>query len=297
LIYPISGMWKWGGGWLAQLEFVDFAGSVVVHAVGGIAGLAGAIALGPRIGKFVNGKAQAMPGHNIPFAALGVFILWIGWFGFNPGSQLAFAGKVNTDVVMLIAVNTTLSAATGALAAMIMSWVLFKKPDLTMALNGALAGLVGITANCHCVTNNESLLIGAVSGVLVVLGVILLDKVKVDDPVGAFPVHGICGIWGGIATGIFGDGASLAPQLIGTFSIAAWALGSSLALFFGLKAIGLLRVPAEEEIAGLDISEHGMFAYPQQVVALESTPGLPSPLAPSGVGIAMPAAKPSTEAV
>ena len=187
---------------------------------------------------------------------------------------------------------------------MILSWVLFKKPDLTMALNGALAGLVGITANCHTVTNPEALLIGAVAGGIVVGGIILLDKLQIDDPVGAFPVHGMCGLWGGIATGIFGDlaegvtrGGFIQIQLIGTFTIAAWALGTSLAMFYGLKAIGLLRVPAEEEIAGLDITEHGMYAYPQQVVALESFPTSMSYSATPTHGSTVAAGKPSTEAV
>ncbi|MDX1948430.1 MAG: ammonium transporter [Pirellulaceae bacterium] len=308
VVYPISGMWMWGGGWLYTMGFKDFAGSVVVHTVGGMAGLAGAIALGPRIGKFVNGKPMAMPGHNLPFAALGVFILLIGWYGFNPGSQLAFTGAINTDTVSLVAVNTTLAACTGSFMGMVTSWVLFKKPDLTMALNGGLAGLVGITANCNIVTNGSSLVIGAIAGVLVVLAVIALDKVKVDDPVGAFPVHGVCGMWGGIASGLFYDpklmetamlaGAgpmSLTTQVIGTLAIGGWSLGLSLGLFFALKALGLLRVHAEEEIAGLDISEHGMYAYPQQLVALESTPGM-SGAVPS-MGEPLTAGKPSTEAV
>jgi Amt family ammonium transporter len=298
LIYPVSGMWKWGGGWLAQMEFVDFAGSIVVHAVGGFAGLAGAIALGPRIGRFVNGKSIPMPGHNIPMAALGVFILWIGWYGFNPGSQLAFTGKANTDLVMLIAVNTTLAAATGAFAAMVLSWVLFKKPDLTMALNGALGGLVGVTANCHAVSNMEALLfIGPIAGVLVTFAIVALDKLQVDDPVGAFPVHGVCGVWGGIATGLFGTDCALLPQLIGTGAIVAWALSASLIMFFALKAFGMLRVNAEEELAGLDISEHGMYAYPQQQVALETYSGGTAIGSTFGHGSAMPAGKPSTEAV
>jgi ammonium transporter, Amt family len=279
VVYPVSGMWMWGEGWLWDMGFRDFAGSVVVHTVGGMAGLAGAIALGPRLGRFVDGKPMAMPGHNIPFAALGVFVLLIGWYGFNPGSQLAFAGKANTDAMMIVAVNTTLAACTGAFAAMIFSWAVFKKPDLTFALNGGLAGLVGITANCNGVTNTESLIIGAVAGVLVCLGCMLLDKLQIDDPVGAFPVHGLCGMWGGIATGIFaapdsfgaaGTSVTLTTQIIGTLAIGGWSLGVSLALFFALKAMGLLRVHAEEEIAGLDISEHGMYAYPQQVVALDS---------------------------
>jgi Amt family ammonium transporter len=294
LIYPISGMWQWGGGWLFQMGFVDFAGSIVVHAVGGFAGLAGAIALGPRIGRFVNGKSMPMPGHNIPFAALGVFVLWVGWYGFNPGSQLAFMGQANVDAVVKIATNTTLAAATGAIGAMVLSWVLFKKPDLTMALNGALGGLVGITANCHAVTNPEALLIGAVAGAVVTLAVVALDKLHIDDPVGAFPVHGACGVWGGIATGLFGDGASLVPQLVGTLAICGWALAASLVLFFGLKAAGLLRVDAEEELAGLDISEHGMYAYPPQLVV--DTHGGLTASAPAPAP-ALAHAKPSTEAV
>jgi ammonium transporter, Amt family len=306
LIYPISGMWMWGYGWLFDMGFKDFAGSTVVHLVGGMAGLAGAIALGPRIGKFVNGKAMPMPGHNLPYAALGVFILVIGWYGFNPGSQLAFTGQANTDVIMLVAVNTTLAACTGAVAAMIFSWVVFKKPDLTFALNGGLAGLVGITANCHCVTNMSALTIGAIAGVIVCLGVMLLDKLQIDDPVGAFPVHGLCGAWGGIATGIFGipemaafnpeAGLSLTTQLIGTLAIGGWALAASLVMFFGLKAIGQLRVPAEEEIAGLDITEHGMYAYPPQLVV--DFPGTATTAGGPGYSPAMAGhAKPSTEAV
>lgn len=305
LIYPISGMWMWGYGWLYDLGFKDFAGSTVVHLVGGMAGLAGAIALGPRIGKFVNGKPMPMPGHNLPFAALGVFILMIGWYGFNPGSQLAFTGKMNTDTVMFVAVNTTLAACTGAVAAMFFSWIMYKKPDLTFALNGGLAGLVSITANCHCVSYESALLIGAIGGVIVCLGIILLDKLQIDDPVGAFPVHGCCGMWGGIATGIFGipsfaafspdAGLSLTTQIIGTLAIAGWALGASLAMFFGLKAIGMLRVPVEEELAGLDITEHGMYAYPPQlVVDFPGTGGMPA----GGYSPALAGhAKPSTEAV
>lgn len=276
LIYPISGMWMWGYGWLFDMGFKDFAGSVVVHTVGGMAGLAGAIALGPRIGKFVNGKPMPMPGHNIPFAALGVFILLIGWYGFNPGSQLAFSGQTNTDTIMLVAVNTTLAACTGALSSMVFAWIAFKKPDLTFSLNGGLAGLVGITANCHCVTNTSALAIGAIAGVIVCLGCILLDKLQIDDPVGAFPVHGLCGMWGGIATGIFGipelaafsadAKLTLTTQLVGTLAIAGWALSMSLLMFFIMKAMGVLRVSAEEELEGLDINEHGMYAYPQHLV-------------------------------
>ena len=260
LIYPISGMWKWGGGWLNEMGFYDFAGSIVVHAVGGFAGLAGAIILGPRLGKFVNGKAKAIPGHNLPLAALGVFILWVGWYGFNPGSQLAFSTASDTNVTVLVAVNTTLAAAAGAFAAMVLAWVLFKKPDLSMSLNGALAGLVGITANCDSVTNAEAIIIGLVAGVLVVLGVILLEKLQIDDPVGAWPVHGLCGIWGGMATWLFG-GHPFKAQLIGCVVIPLWAFVTMLTLFSALKACGILRVSPEEEEQGLDLGEHGMHAY------------------------------------
>lgn len=271
LVYPVSGMWHWGKGFLADMGFIDFAGSVIVHAVGGAAALMGAIALGPRIGRYVNGKPRPMPGHNIPFAALGVFILWIGWFGFNPGSQLAFTGAANVKTVMLVAVNTTLAGSAGAVVAMFISWFMFKKPDLTMALNGALAGLVGITANCHIVTNAESLIIGSIAGVIVFAAVLLLDKLCIDDPVGAVPVHFCCGMWGGIATGIFGDGANLTTQLIGVGAMVGWSLVISGITFFILKAIGLLRVDAEEEIAGLDICEHGMYAYPAALVGASSS--------------------------
>lgn len=268
LIYPISGFWKWGGGWLDQMGFYDFAGSLVVHAVGGFAGLAGAIVLGPRIGRFAkDGSSRAIPGHNLPIAALGVFILLIGWFGFNPGSQLAIVGKGNTDAVMLIAVNTLLAAGAGGVLAMISTWIMHKKPDLTMAANGILAGLVGITANCDSVTNVSAIIIGAVAGVLVVLGVKLLDKLKIDDPVGAFPVHGMCGVWGGIATAIFGSAAmpggahAFIPQLVGSIVIPIWAFGTMLILFFILKKLNLLRVSKQEELRGLDIGEHGEEAY------------------------------------
>jgi Amt family ammonium transporter len=261
LIYPISGFWKWGGGFLDAMGFYDFAGSLVVHAVGGFAGLAGAIVLGPRIGRFAaDGTPKAMPGHNLPLAALGVFILWVGWYGFNPGSQLAIVGEANTNAVMLIAVNTTLAAAAGGLLAMITTWVLHKKPDLTMALNGILAGLVGITANCDSVTNVEAIVIGIVAGILVVLGIKLLDALKIDDPVGAFPVHGLCGVWGGLATWIFG-GHPMVAQIVGSVVIPIWAFVTMFILFSILKAFNALRVSPEEELRGLDIGEHGEEAY------------------------------------
>jgi Amt family ammonium transporter len=268
LVYPVSGYWKWGGGWLAEMGFQDFAGSAVVHAVGGFAGLAGAIMLGPRIGRFnAEGKSVPMPGHNLTFATLGVFILWVGWYGFNPGSQLAFASTSDINAVVLIAVNTTLAAAAGVVAATMISWIMFKKPDLSMGLNGALGGLVGITACCDCFTNGMSIVVGAIAGVLVVAAILLLDKLKIDDPVGAFPVHGVCGIWGCMAIGILpnthlqGAATSFGIQTIGTLSICAWSFVTMLGLFGALKAVGMLRVSAEDESRGLDVSEHGMRAY------------------------------------
>ncbi|MBN2704727.1 MAG: ammonium transporter [Pontiellaceae bacterium] len=261
LIYPISGFWKWGGGWLDAMGFYDFAGSILVHAVGGFAGLAGAIVLGPRMGRFSkDGKPKAMPGHNLPLAALGVFILWTGWYGFNPASQLAIVGSDNTAAVMKIAVNTTLAAGAGGLIAMLLTWALHKKPELSMALNGILAGLVGITANCDSVTNVEAIIIGVVAGILVVLGIKLLDKLRIDDPVGAWPVHGLCGLWGGLATWIFG-GHPMVAQIVGSVVVPLWAFGTMFILFSVLKRFGMLRVSAEEEIRGLDIGEHGEEAY------------------------------------
>ena len=260
LIYPISGMWTWGGGWLAAMGFRDFAGSIVVHAVGGWAGLAGAIVLGPRLGRFVGGKAQTIPGHNLTFAALGAFILVIGWFGFNPGSQLAILGEKNTNAVAMVATNTLLAGCMGTNIALLLSWFITGAPKLSMAINGMLAGLVGITANCDAVTNVESLIIGAIAGVLVVGACYLLEMLKIDDPVGAWPVHGVCGMWGGIATGIFGD-YNLGTQIIGTLTVSAFSFVCMLALFFFLKSINCLRVSDEHETKGLDHHEHGEGAY------------------------------------
>tara|TARA_Y100000385_G_scaffold277682_1_gene324992 strand:+ start:1959 stop:3446 length:1488 start_codon:yes stop_codon:yes gene_type:complete len=271
LIYPISGAWKWGGGWCDVMGFQDFAGSVVVHAVGGFAGLAGAIFLGPRIGRFAkDGKSGPIPGHNISFAALGVFILWVGWYGFNPGSQLTYAGAANANATTYIALTTTLAAAAGAVTALITAWTLFGKPDVTMALNGVLGGLVAITANCDRVSQVESLIIGVVGGFLVVMGILLLEKLKIDDPVGAWPVHGLCGVWGGLATGIFGDlpdgiesvGSFITVQLVSTLAICAWAFITMSIIFGVLKVIGMLRVSPEVEQSGLDLEEHGLRAYP-----------------------------------
>ncbi len=271
LIYPISGSWHWGGGWLAEKGFQDFAGSLLVHAVGGFAALAGAIVLGPRLGRFsADGKSIPIPGHNLTFAALGVFILWIGWYGFNPGSTLNYADAVSAEHTSFVAVTTTLSACAGAVAALLFSWVLFGKPDLTMALNGVLGGLVGITGNADRVSQEAALIIGLISGLLVVGGIVLLDRCRVDDPVGAWPVHGLCGLWGGLATGIFGElpdgiastAAFVQVQFIGALALCGWAFSTMFLIFWGCKLAGILRVSAEEEAVGLDIAEHGMHAYP-----------------------------------
>lgn len=259
IVYPISGFWKWGGGWLDQLGFYDFAGSIVVHAVGGFAALAAAIVLGPRIGRFREDQAaRHLQGHSLALAASGVLILWVGWYGFNPGSQLAFAGEANIHATMTIAVNTTLAAGAGGVAAMIMASILAhsRKLSLAMLFNGVVAGLVGITANCDSVTNPEAIVIGLVAGALVVIGVSLLNRFKIDDVVGAWPAHGLCGVWGGIATGIFG-GYDLGIQILGSLVIPAWAFITMYLLFVILKKMGMLRVSREHELAGLDISEHG----------------------------------------
>ncbi len=278
IIYPISGHWAWGGlfngeGWLEKLGFIDFAGSTVVHSVGGWAALAGAIVLGPRIGKYAsNGKSKAIMGHNIPLAALGVFILWFGWFGFNPGSTTA-----GTDLsIGRIAVTTNLSAAAGAIAAMITAWIVIGKPDASMALNGVLAGLVAITAPCANVSPLSAAIIGLIAGVIVVLSVLFVDKVlKIDDPVGAVSVHGVCGAFGTLAAGLFaqesyggvngllfgGGFGVFGVQLLGVVSVFAWAFGTAMILFTIIKYTVGLRVKPEEEVAGLDIGEHGQEAY------------------------------------
>jgi Amt family ammonium transporter len=281
IIYPIAGHWIWGAGWLWTLPFGagfrDFAGSTVVHSVGGWLSLIGAIVLGPRIGRFAkDGKAVAIPGHSITLATLGVFILWLGWFGFNPGSQLAIQGG-NADAVALVAANTNIAAAAGALAAMIISWLFVaKKPDLGTTLNGTLAGLVAITAPCAYVTPLNSIFIGAIGGAIVVYGALLLEKLKIDDPVSAVPVHLFNGIWGTLSIGIFGtvgigslmtgDTGQIIAQLIGVLAVGVWCLVTGLILFYGIKAINGLRVSAEEEIQGLDLLEHGTEAYPGDAV-------------------------------
>jgi Amt family ammonium transporter len=270
-IYPISGHWKWGGGWLDQLGFLDFAGSTIVHSVGAWVGLAGAIVLGPRMGKYVNGKAKAIPGHNLVLGALGVFILWFGWFGFNPGSQLGAAGNDNAVAIAHIALTTNLAAAGGAMAALFTSWMKYKRPSLSLALNGALAGLVGITAGCDIVSPGGALIIGIIAGVILVFSVEFIDqKLKVDDPVGAISVHGVNGAWGTLAVGLFatdggllyGGGAKLLlVQAIGVGAVFVWAFGLGLILFKVIKATIGLRVSKRIEEEGLDIYEHGESAY------------------------------------
>lgn len=266
-IYPIFGGWAWGGlfnggGWLEGLGFIDFAGSTVVHSMGGWIALAGAIALGPRLGKYDSqGKPRAIPGHNLPMAALGVFILWMGWFGFNPGSTTA----ANKDIAMIF-VNTNLAAAVGSIAALVTSWKMFGKPDMGMSLNGALAGLVAITAGCANVSPTSSIIIGAVAGVLVVLSVVFFDRIKVDDPVGAVSVHGVNGAWGTLAAGLFNMGGLTAKgvgvQLLGIGTCFVWAFGCGFVLFYIIKKTMGLRVSPEEEMEGLDAGEHGANAYP-----------------------------------
>lgn len=270
VIYPISGHWIWGGGWLAQMGFHDFAGSTAVHSVGAWLGLVGAKMLGPRIGKY-NGKTKAIPGHNLTLGALGVFILWFGWFGFNPGSQLAASGEANQEAISLIFVTTNLAAATGALSAMIVSWSRYKYPSLSMTLNGALAGLVCITAGCDAVSPLGAAIMGIIAGVILVFSVEFFDqKLKIDDPVGAISVHGVCGAMGTILVGFFstseglfyGKGTDLLiTQLIGVVAVMAWALGTGIILFGTIKKTIGLRVPKRIEEEGLDIYEHGESAY------------------------------------
>lgn len=268
IIYPVVGHWIWGGGWLSQLGMIDFAGSTVVHSVGGWAALVGAAILGPRIGKYnKDGKPNAIPGHSITLGALGVFILWFAWFGFNPGSSLA-----GTDMsIGLIAMTTNLSAAASAIAVMIITWIRYKKPDVSMTLNGALGGLVSITAGCASVSMSGAILIGLITGVFVVFAVEFVEKVlKVDDPVGAVSVHGICGALGTILVGVFatengllygGGFEQLGIQAVGVLGVAAWTMGTAFVLFKIIKAVTGLRVKKEDEIAGLDIGEHGTQAY------------------------------------
>lgn len=273
VVYPIFGSWCWNGlvgageqtGWLETMGFLDFAGSTVVHSIGGWCALAGALVIGARTGKYRNGKPVPMPGHNIPLAALGVFILWLGWFGFNPGSTTAVGGG---DLAR-IAVTTNLSAAAGAVAAMITTWVMFGKPDVSFALNGALAGLVAITAGCDIMSPAMAALTGAIGGVIVVFSCVAIEKAGIDDPVGAVSVHGVCGAWGTIAIGLFSSAAGagqLTTQVIGVAAGFLWAFPVSYIIFYIIKVTIGLRVSEEEEMAGLDITEHGMHAYPPGLI-------------------------------
>lgn len=271
VIYPISGHWIWGGGWLSEMGFIDFAGSTVVHSVGGWAALVGSATLGPRIGKYVKGKTIAIPGHNLLLGALGVFILWLGWFGFNPGSQLAAAGGENAVAISKIFMTTNLAAAAGCVTSMIISWVRYKRPSLSIALNGALAGLVGITAGCAAVSLGGAAIIGVISGAVLVFALEFFENVaKIDDPVGAISVHGVCGAVGTICVGLFatdgglfygGGFAQLGVQAIGVFSVMGWAVGTSFILFRTLKATVGIRESARVEEEGLDIYEHGETIY------------------------------------
>jgi Amt family ammonium transporter len=261
LIYPYLGRWTWGGGWLSQQGFVDFAGSTIVHAVGGFAALGGVLAVGPRIGRYAENRINVMPGHNMSLAGLGVFILWLGWFGFNPGSQLAIASVEDATAVANIFLTTNLAASAGAIVALLISWAQFSKPDFSMTLNGTLAGLVGITAGTANVSPVSSVIIGAIAGVIVVFGIQLLDNARIDDPVGAITVHGICGVWGTLAVGIFSPDANIVTQAVGTFAISGVAFISGYVVFMVLKAITGLRVSAEDEVRGLDFTEHGTEAY------------------------------------
>ncbi len=265
-IYPVFGSWAWGSlfhgsGWLEAKGFIDFAGSTVVHSIGGWCALAGAIVLGPRKGKYgPKGEVRAIPGHNIPMAAIGVFILWLGWFGFNPGSTTTG----DTSIAMIF-VNTNLAAAAGVLSAMIVSWIMFKKPDIGMSLNGALAGLVGITAGCANVSPTSSVIIGLIAGVLVVVSVVTIDRLHIDDPVGAVSVHGVCGAWGTLAAGLFNmegvTAAIVTTQVIGIVAAFAWAFGTAFILFKTISLTVGLRISEEDELLGVDIVEHGAHAY------------------------------------
>lgn len=268
IIYPVVGHWVWGGGWLSDFGMSDFAGSTVVHSTGGWLALTGAVVLGPRAGKYdSDGNPRPIAGHNLPLAALGVFILWLGWFGFNPGSQMgADAAEISG-----IAVTTNLAAAAGAITAMITAWIFLGKPDAGMSLNGALAGLVAITAGCASVSPVSAAIIGALGGIVVVLSVLLFEKLRIDDPVGAISVHGTCGALGTILLGFFdssngvffGGGFGLLwAQIVGVVAVLVWCLVTGFILFYGIKAVTGLRVSEEEEQTGLDYEEHGASAYP-----------------------------------
>ncbi len=256
--YPVTGSWQWGTGWLSEMGFYDFAGSSLVHAFGGYAALAGVIILGPRLGKYLpGGKVKPVLGHSMPLATIGVFMLFLGWFGFNGGSVLS----ADPVLVSLVFVTTALAGFAGGIGAAFTSWIVLKKPDLSMALNGMLAGLVGITAGADSIMPWWAVVVGLIAGIIVVFSVVIIDKLKIDDPVGAISVHGVCGNWGTIAVGIFG-GMNIVTQIIGTVAISVFAFVASFIIFLVVKMVLGLRVSEEEEIGGLDIGEHGQEAYP-----------------------------------
>lgn len=263
-MYPIEASWQWGGGWLSEAGFSDFAGSTLVHAAGGAAALAGALILGPRIGKFgKDGRVHPMPGSNLPLATLGTFVLWLGWFGFNGASQLALGTEADANAVSIIFANTNMAAAAGAIAAMILTQILYKKVDLTMLLNGALAGLVAITAGPLDPTLFGAIWIGAIGGIIAVIVVPMLDKAKIDDVVGAIPVHFVAGFWGTMAVPFYTDGTSFATQAMGFGAIALFMFVVSAVVWFVLKTTMGLRPSEEDEIMGLDKAELGLEAYPE----------------------------------
>ncbi len=257
LVYPFVGSWVWGGGWLAEKDFHDFAGSTLVHSVGGWGALAGIIMLGPRIGKYVNGQVKAIMGHNMPLLTIGVFLLWLGWFGFNGGSVLS----ADPGAVSYVLVTTSLAAAAGIIGSMVASWIIQKEPDLTMVLNGCLAGLVGITAGADVVSITASIIIGLICGAVAVVSVMSFDRLKIDDPVGATTVHLVCGILGTLFVGIFSPDYSIGVQLLGILAYGAVCFPAALLIFFVLKVTVGIRVSREEELKGLDLGEHGMEAY------------------------------------
>ncbi|MEL6657926.1 MAG: ammonium transporter [Bacteroidota bacterium] len=264
LAYPITGMWKWGGGWLDAAGFYDFAGSTLVHAMGGAAALAAVLVLGPRKGKYVDGKIKPIPGHSMPLAAMGVFLLWFGWFGFNGGSVLS----ADPVAVSLVFVTTALAAAAGAIGAFVVSYAMFKTHDLSMVLNGILGGLVGITAGADQMGPMAAIAIGFIAGCIIPLSVVFFDRAKVDDPVGATSVHLVCGIWGTLAVGIFGAMASLKQlwiQLYGTLAVVAFTFAFAYGLMYVLKVTIGIRVSEKEELKGLDVEEHEMHAYSESV--------------------------------
>ena len=272
LIYPVEGHWTWGGGWLSEMGFHDFAGSAIVHSVGGVLALIGAIALGPRIGKYgKDKKSRAIPGHNLALAALGVFILWLGWFGFNPGSQLAASGEVNRTAISHVFLTTNLAAVAGGAATMFLTWFKYGKPSLSLMLNGILAGLVGITAGCDVVSPWGAVIIGFVCGIVLVFAIEFIDhKLHIDDPVGASSVHGVCGILGTLMTGLLATDGGLfygggwhffGVQALGIVVIDLWAALCGFLLFFGIKKFCGLRVEPRVEEEGLDVYEHGEGCY------------------------------------